>query len=218
MNSSMKSLFLVILLLNILLVPIGANVIGIAEFTKHIKGVAKFIFDGEMKIIVNVKDGLDVGLVYPFHIHEFPVRNHNCSTAGGHLDPTNAAVEGKLYMCDPNQPKKCEVGDLSGKYGGLIPNIKGHVHKQINDPFVKIFGSFGIRGRSIVIHKPDLNKTRLDCANIKIPQIKVIETESLFRNFLKKRKGKDYQISWYSEKTVKSRSYRKKILSNERTG
>ncbi|CAB4378333.1 uncharacterized protein OCT59_011387 [Rhizophagus irregularis] len=168
MNSSMKSLFLVILLLNILLVPIGANVIGIAEFTKHIKGVAKFIFDGEMKIIVNVKDGLDVGLVYPFHIHEFPVRNHNCSTAGGHLDPTNAAVEGKLYMCDPNQPKKCEVGDLSGKYGGLIPNIKGHVHKQINDPFVKIFGSFGIRGRSIVIHKPDLNKTRLDCANIKI--------------------------------------------------
>lgn len=89
MNSSMKSLFLVILLLNILLVPIGADVIGIAEFTRNVKGYAKFIYDGEMKIIVNVEDGLDVGLVYPFHIHEFPVSNHNCTTAGGHLDPTS---------------------------------------------------------------------------------------------------------------------------------
>lgn len=57
---------------------------------------------------------------------------------------------------------------LKGKYGSLIPDIKGHAHKQIIDPFVKVYGSFGIRGRSIVIHNPDVNKTRLDCANIKI--------------------------------------------------
>ncbi|GBC00259.1 hypothetical protein RclHR1_00380027 [Rhizophagus clarus] len=167
--NSMKSLFLVTLLLNtLLLAPISANVFAIAEFNHQIHGYVKFQFDGEADITVHIDSGLDLGLVYPFHIHQFAVKNNNCSSTDGHLDPTHAAVEGKLYMCDPNQPKTCEVGDLSGKYGGLIPDIHGKVHKEFYDPFVKLQGAYGVKGRSVVIHKPDLNKTRIDCANIQI--------------------------------------------------
>jgi hypothetical protein len=50
----------------------------------------------------------------------------------------------------------------------LIPDIKGHVHKKFKDPFLEVRGPAGIKGRSIVIHKPGLAKTRIDCADIKI--------------------------------------------------
>jgi hypothetical protein len=90
MNSSMKSLFFVILLVNILLlVPIGADVIAMAKFNNKIHGVVEIAFNGEAEITVDIKDGLDVGLVYPFHVHEFTVKDHNCTSTGGHLDPTS---------------------------------------------------------------------------------------------------------------------------------
>ncbi|CAG8724738.1 15087_t:CDS:2, partial [Funneliformis caledonium] len=90
--------------------------------------------------------------------------DHNCTTAGGHLDPDGFGVEG--YVCDPKQKDKCEVGDLSGKYGALEPKKDGYVYEDIYDYFLKWDGPAGITGRSIVIHLSDVNKTRYDCANI----------------------------------------------------
>lgn len=49
-----------------------------------------------------------------YHIHKFPVSNLNCTSAGSHLDPYGAT---EVPACDPTQPFKCEVGDLSGKHG-----------------------------------------------------------------------------------------------------
>ncbi|RIA92209.1 superoxide dismutase [Glomus cerebriforme] len=170
MNSSTKSIFLVILttlLLSTLLVSIDAS-IAVATFNHKLSGTVKFIFSqNEVKIVANI-NGLKPGFVYPYHLHEFPIKDHNCTSAGGHLDPTHANVKGKVYLCDPNQPKTCEVGDISGKYGNLVPDANGHAFKSVQDPSIKLSGDFGVEGRSVVIHLLDLNKTRIDCANIVI--------------------------------------------------
>ena len=52
-----------------------------------------------------------------YHIHVSPVSsNGNCSSTGSHLDPYNV---GETVPCDPSQPDKCQVGDLSGKHGTM---------------------------------------------------------------------------------------------------
>ncbi|GBC01085.1 hypothetical protein RclHR1_04060013 [Rhizophagus clarus] len=103
-------------------------------------------------------NGLEKGQEYPFHIHENSIKNNDCETAGFGKDPN--------YKCDPSRPDKCEVGDLSGKYGDLIPDDDGNVIKKDYDAFIKLDGSSGVTGRSVVIHLSDANQTRYDCANI----------------------------------------------------
>ena len=51
-----------------------------------------------------------------YHIHKCPVTGLNCTTASSHLDPYGATDK---PPCDPSQPDKCEVGDLSGKHGNV---------------------------------------------------------------------------------------------------
>jgi len=49
----------------------------------------------------------------------------------------------------------------------LKPNDDGHVYKVDYDKYLEPNdGPFGVGGRSVVIHRPDANKTRLDCADI----------------------------------------------------
>ena len=56
---------------------------------------------------------------------------------------------------------------LLGVFGGLKPNADGLVYKVDYDYYLKLdYGPFGVGGRSVVIHLPDVNKTRLDCADI----------------------------------------------------
>ncbi|CAI2193508.1 17438_t:CDS:2, partial [Funneliformis geosporum] len=96
-----------------------------------------------MEIVIEIKDGLKYDEKYPYHVHEFAISgNHNCSTAGGHLDPDGFGVEG--YVCNSNQLNKCEVGDLSGKYGPLEPNKDGSVSEHIFDHSLKWNGPAGI--------------------------------------------------------------------------
>ena len=51
-----------------------------------------------------------------YHIHKFPITGLNCTTAGSHLDPYGAT---EVPACNPAEPDKCEVGDLSGKHGNM---------------------------------------------------------------------------------------------------
>lgn len=51
-----------------------------------------------------------------YHIHDNPIANGNCSTAGGHLDPF---LRGDSPACDSENPSTCQVGDLSGKHGKI---------------------------------------------------------------------------------------------------
>lgn len=51
-----------------------------------------------------------------YHIHQNQAPALNCGCAGGHLDPYNVTDS---VTCDPKDPSKCQVGDLSGKHGNM---------------------------------------------------------------------------------------------------
>lgn len=173
MNMNSKFLLFVVLVLSISLVPSCVGQDFIAEFKGKVDGRVRFYFhpdeDNLMDIVVDIRDGLEPGIGHPFHVHEFNVKiPGNCSSAGPHLDPTlvGKVPPGQTYKCDPTQLDKCEVGDLSGKYGPLIPNGDGIVQTIYHDHSLKPNGDYGIAGRSVVVHLPDVNRTRLDCADI----------------------------------------------------
>uniref|UniRef100_A0A1D1ZJ21 Superoxide dismutase [Cu-Zn] n=1 Tax=Anthurium amnicola TaxID=1678845 RepID=A0A1D1ZJ21_9ARAE len=177
MNVFTKSLFFVIFVtLGVLITSNRVNGSDIkrasAEFKDKVQGFINFIFDpdyydGEATIVAIFEkgSGLEIGKNYLYRIHENPITNNDCETAGGVLDPNQFGSD-PGYKCDPTVPEKCEVGDLSGKYGDLIPDDDGEVIKSVIDSFVKLDGPSGITGRSVVIRLDDKNQTIIACANI----------------------------------------------------
>ncbi|GAB7325749.1 hypothetical protein MBLNU13_g09704t2 [Cladosporium sp. NU13] len=96
---------------------------------------------------------------FMYHIHKFPISGLNCTTAGSHLDPYGAT---EVPACNPAEPDKCEVGDLSGKHGNMTgPSFSAN--------YVDLFLSTEkgtpafVGDLSIVVHSS--NKSRLSCAN-----------------------------------------------------
>ncbi|CAG8494300.1 32342_t:CDS:2 [Racocetra persica] len=149
---------------------------AVAFFTgeyQGIKGLITFTRKGRgVHVNVDIRSGLnDTTGKYPYHIHQFAINSTgSCASTGGHLDPTGVGVSG--YVCDPNVPKKCEVGDLSGKYGGLQGSPRGCAKATYIDKFIALKDSSkaanGIIGRSIVIHAPNspAPAPRIACADI----------------------------------------------------
>jgi len=97
----LKTLFLIVLItLSILSVPVLIPInsersdvtVYAAKFDGKVKGIIKFIFSSSenVKIIADVND-LPHGLaypVYPYHVHEFHIKQPgNCTSTGPHLDP-----------------------------------------------------------------------------------------------------------------------------------
>ncbi|KAJ1961017.1 hypothetical protein IWQ62_004013 [Dispira parvispora] len=104
---------------------------------------------------------------YTYHIHEFPVgENNNCTATGGHYDPLKVNVQKDTYKCDPAQPTTtCEVGDLSGKHGKLVPKSdKPIAAGEYTDADVHLTGDNSIAGRSVVVH--NAAGDRIGCGNI----------------------------------------------------
>ncbi|KAF1994607.1 Cu,Zn superoxide dismutase-like protein [Amniculicola lignicola CBS 123094] len=97
---------------------------------------------------------------FMYHIHEKPVpENGNCTATGAHLDPYK---RGEIPLCNPEDKKQCQTGDLSGKYG----NITGSsLAVQYEDLFTSLTpGTPAFFGNlSFVVHLS--NKTRIGCAN-----------------------------------------------------
>ncbi|KAG0355768.1 hypothetical protein BGZ54_001021 [Gamsiella multidivaricata] len=133
---------------------------------------ANFIFAplaaGGAQVLVNVQKGLSQSFAisptggFEYHIHVSPVGlNNNCSTTGGHLDPTDVGTA----KCNPAKADKCQEGDLSGKHGELKATESGSVPTiSYVDPYLQFSEeATTIAGRSIVIHN---NGTRVACANI----------------------------------------------------
>ena len=62
----------------------------------------------------------------------------------------------------------CEVGDLSGKHGNLLPaaDAATPVTASYTDSQVMLYGKNSIVGRSVVIHSADASAARLQCATI----------------------------------------------------
>ena len=95
-----------------------------------------------------------------WHIHNLPVDNslppsQRCkdSFIGGHYDPFEVkSASGNMYStyCNPSNQTGCEVGDLGGKFGPLIPTTQ--FSRVDNSSQLTLFGRYGIIGRSIKIH------------------------------------------------------------------
>ncbi|KAL8414729.1 hypothetical protein RB594_005806 [Gaeumannomyces avenae] len=99
---------------------------------------------------------------FKYHLHVAPVpENGNCTATLAHLDPF---LRGENPPCDSSAPEKCEVGDLSGKWGEVKsdPFTATYTDKYAST-FEGIGAFFG--NRSLVFHYA--NKTRITCANFK---------------------------------------------------
>jgi hypothetical protein len=92
-----------------------------------------------------------------WHVHEFAAGSDpnacGAEVTGGHWDPTF------LGMTDPN-----EVGNLSGRHGVLALDVRYFSDSKLGD----IFGQRGIAGRSIVVHRRDIDMghPRIACGTI----------------------------------------------------
>ena len=109
---------------------------------------------------------------FPWHVHEYPFPHDGTVTpcggeiTGGHFDPLGAAENANYDTdCSTESPQNCEIGDLSGKFGGFPQTDP--LSLQYSDSFLSLYGVNSIIGRSIVIHFA--NGSRLVCANIGYP-------------------------------------------------
>lgn len=111
--------------------------------------------------------GLPNTQTYPWHVHQYPFTGalHSpCSpsSVGGHYDPLGAALQDDYStICNPDNVTECEIGDLSGKFGGLNSTLLPSTHV---DDTLSLYGRHSIVGRSIVIHYA--SGARFVCANI----------------------------------------------------
>lgn len=93
-----------------------------------------------MKITVNAV-GLKPGL-HGFHIHRSGNLLTGCKSVCDHFNPTKSVHGGRAS-------RRRHLGDL----GNIIANNLGEVVNQtIYDKHLRLFGKFGIVGRSIVVH------------------------------------------------------------------
>jgi len=139
-----------------------------AQFSEKLSGSITFSTSSDGKSIT-VK--LDLSNLpsqsgnYSYHIHDQPVPpNGNCTLTLAHLDPF---VRGQAIPCDPKRPQSCEVGDLSGKHGG-IPSTNPSYTTTYTDDYITLEQGVGayIGNRSVVIHTQDTK--RFACANITV--------------------------------------------------
>ena len=108
---------------------------------------------------------LDPYQKYTYHIHENPVMDGVCESAGAHLDPFHVNTPNTTYHCNPQQPQlTCELGDLAGKHGPLVSDRYGQARKRMHEECLDWIGEEGVVGRSVVLH--DANNTRIACGNI----------------------------------------------------
>ena len=112
---------------------------------------------------------------YPWHVHQYPFPlgiENPCrgEITGGHYDPLGANQNGSYAAACAMNPELCEIGDLSGKFGGLRANESV---VTFTDPNLSLRGIFSIIGRSVVIHR--MSGARLVCANIEYPAGEPVE-------------------------------------------
>ncbi|KAA1074274.1 hypothetical protein PGT21_003649 [Puccinia graminis f. sp. tritici] len=110
--------------------------------------------------------GLAEGQEFTYFIHEKPIANNDCNTAGDHWNPAARDTWSASYRCDARRPGLCEAGDLSGKHGKL----KGTGTSQAPvvtyyDLSLKLtYSRRGMLGKSLVVY--DSSNKPILCGNI----------------------------------------------------
>ncbi|KAK8156288.1 superoxide dismutase [Phyllosticta citrichinensis] len=113
-----------------------------------------------VQIQVNIAGLPAEGGPFPYHVHDQPVPpDGNCTKTLAHLDPF---IRGEKPPCNPKKRAKCQVGDLSGKYGFAEGQAFSANYAEVYLSLVPGVGDF-IGNRSIVFHYANL--TRITCAN-----------------------------------------------------
>ncbi|KAH7056831.1 hypothetical protein BKA57DRAFT_451738 [Linnemannia elongata] len=133
--------------------------------------VINFTFDkveGGMNITLTGIKGLSTSVAidkaagFQYHVHVKPVGpNYGCMATEGHLNPFNGSLP-----CNKANLTACEIGDLAGKHGNIVPTEDGtfptisYIDTQLSftEP-----ANGALVGRSIVIHN---NGTRVACGNL----------------------------------------------------
>ena len=99
-----------------------------------------------------------------YQVHEFPVDetipgSSKCTAAGGYYNPRNITRNSS----SPTTYDAYEMGDLSGKSSQTLNRfyIADFIY---TDPYLPLFGTESIVGRSVIVHYP--NGDRWLCANI----------------------------------------------------
>ncbi|KAA1074258.1 hypothetical protein PGT21_004113 [Puccinia graminis f. sp. tritici] len=109
--------------------------------------------------------GVPAGQELAYHIHNKPVTNNDCTSAGDHWNPTQSSMNNPKSPCDRNKLGHCESGDLSGKHGKLKKIPDGQLVTYYDSSLRLSHSSRGILGKSVVIHNPAGD--RIGCATIK---------------------------------------------------
>ncbi|XP_072025881.1 uncharacterized protein [Amphiura filiformis] len=131
--------------------------------------------DTSVWVEVAYSDGSSTTENHNWHIHQLRVANDylsdegRCSSTAGHDNPFDAEV-GNLYSeCTPDNPGRCELGDLTGKLGTFtIPATVGDkTGKNFwTDARLPLSGANSVASKSIVIHYPNRGAPRLACADL----------------------------------------------------
>ena len=107
-----------------------------------VAGVAKFIQKTGEKAQVYVEmNGLTAGK-HGIHIHEFGNLSQGCTSAGAHYNPYGRNHGGPSALLR-------HVGDLGNleSNGPTLTTVLNNL-----DPFVQLYGTMSVVGRSVVIH------------------------------------------------------------------
>ncbi|EEH41408.1 cytosolic Cu/Zn superoxide dismutase [Paracoccidioides lutzii Pb01] len=107
---------------------------------------------------------------FPWHVHDQPVSSDgNCNSTLAHLDLID---RGEFPPCNASNPKTCQEGDMSGKYGNITNASGGNVYEvTFIDNFTSLTDGLGafVGNRSMVVHYR--NSSRINCGNITLASI-----------------------------------------------
>ncbi|KAL2864048.1 superoxide dismutase [Aspergillus lucknowensis] len=151
-----------------------SGILAVANMTGSVSGLVVFS-QATPDALVNVGGilgGLTAGL-HGFHVHESPISNGDCATAGSHFNPFHMNHGGPAAEVR-------HVGDL----GNIEANQEGYSFLNLQDSLIQLSGEQSILGLSVVIHAdeddlglggyPDSLTTghsgdRIACGDIVIP-------------------------------------------------
>lgn len=115
-------------------------------------------------------------LNHNWHVHASPMGNdmlndtQRCQSVGPHYNPYSVQLSGNYTTeCNPDNPFRCELGDLSGKHGKLNirTDLGGMQRYFFTDMQLPLSGPQSIVGKSITIHDANAGAGRLSCADVK---------------------------------------------------
>ena len=171
---------------------VGSTVTGVATFVYPVIGYIVFkqptdidldMADTMVYTALNYGQSTTATIDHKWHVHVDTIGSDGlnntgrCMSVQGHYNPFSVDLNGNYpSQCSPDNPLRCETGDLSGKHGKLsVRTASGKMQRNFFTDFdLPLSGSLKILGRSIVIHAENSGGGRLSCGNIyTIPNRKV---------------------------------------------